>query len=50
MSVIWQVPLAVFLDALFGEPRRFHPLVGFGRLAETVERGFIGRIFKLIEK
>jgi len=38
MSVVWQVPLAVILDALFGEPRRLHPLVGFGQLANTVER------------
>jgi adenosylcobinamide-phosphate synthase len=28
----------VALDWLFGEPRRFHPLVGFGRLAEAIER------------
>ncbi|MDT8451645.1 MAG: adenosylcobinamide-phosphate synthase CbiB [Gammaproteobacteria bacterium] len=26
------------LDGLFGEPRRFHPLVGFGRLAQALER------------
>ncbi len=29
--------VAVLLDWLLGEPRRFHPLVGFGRLAESVE-------------
>lgn len=28
----------VLLDAALGEPRRFHPLVGFGRLATTLER------------
>ena len=28
----------VLLDRLFGEPRRWHPLVGFGRLAEAAER------------
>ena len=28
---------AVALDALLGEPRRWHPLVGFGRLAYAVE-------------
>lgn len=28
---------AVLLDSLFGEPRRFHPLVGFGRLANALE-------------
>ena len=29
---------AVSLDWLLGEPRRFHPLVGFGRLAQGCER------------
>ncbi|MEW5757481.1 MAG: adenosylcobinamide-phosphate synthase CbiB [Pseudomonadota bacterium] len=29
---------ALVLDGLFGEPRRFHPLVGFGRLAQALER------------
>ncbi|MBA3032076.1 MAG: cobalamin biosynthesis protein [Gammaproteobacteria bacterium] len=28
----------VVLDRLLGEPRRFHPLVGFGRLADAAER------------
>jgi adenosylcobinamide-phosphate synthase len=28
---------ALVLDGLFGEPRRFHPLVGFGRLAQALE-------------
>lgn len=28
----------VLLDRLFGEPRRWHPLVGFGRLADLAER------------
>ncbi len=45
---------AVLLDGLFGEPRRFHPLVGFGRLANALEarwnsppgRQGIGRRFK----
>ena len=34
---------AVLLDRLLGEPRRFHPLVGFGRLARYVEKTFNGR-------
>jgi adenosylcobinamide-phosphate synthase len=29
---------AVLLDALLGEPRRWHPLVGFGRWARYLER------------
>jgi len=29
--------LGVVLDGLLGEPRRWHPLVGFGRLAQRVE-------------
>ncbi len=29
----------VLLDRLLGEPRRFHPLVGFGKLADKVEAG-----------
>jgi adenosylcobinamide-phosphate synthase len=29
---------ALVLDALLGEPRRWHPLVGFGRLAQALER------------
>ena len=29
---------AVLLDRLLGEPRRFHPLVGFGNLAAALER------------
>lgn len=29
---------AITLDALLGEPKRWHPLVGFGRLATRVER------------
>ncbi|ABI58158.1 adenosylcobinamide-phosphate synthase CbiB [Alkalilimnicola ehrlichii MLHE-1] len=31
--------LAVVLDRLLGEPRRWHPLVGFGRVAVALERG-----------
>ncbi len=30
--------LAVILDALLGEPRRFHPLVGFGHWANYLEQ------------
>ena len=33
---------AVALDWLLGEPRRLHPLVGFGRLAEGIERRLYG--------
>lgn len=33
---------AVLLDWWVGEPRRWHPLVGFGKLAERLERGLHG--------
>lgn len=32
--------LALVLDHLLGEPRRWHPIVGFGNLASTVEKHF----------
>src|SRR5690606_9113966 len=31
------IVLALLLDVLLGEPRRWHPLVGFGQLATTME-------------
>lgn len=33
---------ALVIDWLWGEPRRFHPLVGFGLLANTIEDYFRG--------
>ena len=33
---------AVLLDGLLGEPRRWHPLVGFGKLAERLEHRLRG--------
>lgn len=33
---------AVLLDGLLGEPRRWHPLVGFGKLAERLEHRLHG--------
>jgi adenosylcobinamide-phosphate synthase len=33
---------AVLLDWLLGEPRRYHPLVGFGNLSSAVEARFYG--------
>lgn len=36
--------LAVGLDLLLGEPRRFHPLVGFGALANRAERWLHGGV------
>lgn len=38
MTTAYVVLTALALDAWFGEPRRFHPLVGFGRLAQTLEQ------------
>lgn len=40
MSTLAAVLLALALDALLGEPRRWHPLVGFGRLAQALELRF----------
>ncbi len=36
------VAIALLLDACFGEPRRFHPLVGFGKLAHGAEQFLFG--------
>lgn len=30
--------LALFIDQVLGEPRRFHPIVGFGRAASAIEQ------------
>lgn len=38
MSVALLTVAGVALDALLGEPRRRHPLVGFGNLAANIER------------
>lgn len=38
MSITLIVSAALLLDAWLGETRRFHPLVGFGNLAKTVEQ------------
>jgi len=37
MTTEWICITAVLLDALLGEPRRFHPLVGFGHWANWLE-------------
>ena len=42
MTTAFIAMAAVLLDWLFGEPRRFHPLVGFGGLANRCERRFYG--------
>ncbi|MCW7539633.1 cobalamin biosynthesis protein [Aquabacterium sp. A7-Y] len=38
----WALLLGVAADVLLGEPRRWHPLVGFGRLASAIDRRFNG--------
>ncbi len=40
MTTFLVVTAALLLDALFGEPRRHHPLVGFGKIAATLEHHF----------
>ncbi len=34
------VPIALLVDQILGEPRRFHPLIGFGNIVSVVERKF----------
>lgn len=43
MHIIITMIAALLLDRLLGEARRWHPLVGFGRLANTIEQFFYGR-------
>ena len=38
MSIGLLVALALALDYLLGEPPRYHPLVGFGRLVDAIEQ------------
>ncbi len=38
MSLTLVIMAALLLDVWLGEVRRFHPLVGFGNLAQTIER------------
>ena len=38
MSIAVAMLAGIGLDALLGEPRRAHPLVGFGRIAQAIER------------
>ena len=40
MSVALLSVAAVALDALLGEPKRWHPLVAFGRFADRIEQRF----------
>lgn len=42
LAVPLMILAAVLLDRLLGEPRRFHPLAGFGSLAQRVEKIFYG--------
>jgi adenosylcobinamide-phosphate synthase len=43
MTLLLVIAAALLLDSILGEPKRFHPLVGFGRFAGVVERGIYGK-------
>ncbi len=42
MSLFLTISAALLLDALLGEPKRAHPLVAFGHLADRLEQHFNG--------
>jgi adenosylcobinamide-phosphate synthase len=42
MSIALLIALALAFDYLLGEPRRYHPLVGFGSLVDAIERRMNG--------
>lgn len=44
MEIILVLSIALLADWIFGEPQRFHPLVGFGNLANAVEKVIRPRI------
>jgi len=44
VSLFLTVSAALLLDALLGEPKRAHPLVTFGRLADRLEQHFNGTV------
>tara|TARA_Y100001968_G_scaffold49099_1_gene39462 strand:- start:12487 stop:13398 length:912 start_codon:yes stop_codon:yes gene_type:complete len=44
VSLFLTVSAALLLDALLGEPKRAHPLVAFGRLADRLEQHFNGTV------
>jgi cobalamin biosynthesis protein CobD/CbiB len=37
MSIALVIAVALAFDYLLAEPKRYHPLVGFGSLAESIE-------------
>jgi len=38
MLQLFTIPLSLILDRALGEPRRFHPLVGYGAIVDRVEQ------------
>lgn len=42
MIIALSILVAVWLDWVLGEPRRYHPLIGFGWLVNLIERLFYG--------
>ena len=47
MSMALAMLAAVLLDAWLGEPRRAHPLIGFGRVVRWIEARHAGAGFAL---
>lgn len=42
MTLLLSVLLALLLDYLFAEPKKFHPLIGFGAIAQRLEKNLNG--------
>lgn len=50
LTIASQIALALLLDKIFGELSRYHPLVGFGRLATGLENTFNQNQHKVVSR